>query len=162
MGRLDQGGHCRCCHGGDQDSGAPPSPCAATPCQEEEGLALAGPPSDPADAQHANSCARAPFRQLSQALSLRALQETPGLGNAPRPHSPTLPHLSYGVPPRPASAPPQKRTPRRPASYESNLSSLDERGRYWSVEAHEPADGDAANSARTDASRTSSDRQFEV
>lgn len=44
--------------------------------------------------------------------------------------------LALEFPPRPASAPPQKDTPRRSASYNevSNLASLEEHARYVSIE----------------------------
>lgn len=69
---------------------------------------------------------------LSQALSLRAMQERQRLDPGPppppppQPPSPAVPPRppSPAVPPRPASAPPPRSSPRRSASYSSSLSSL--------------------------------------
>ena len=98
---------------------------------------------------------------ISQALSLPALHDAPA-SDAP----PPVPPLSHAhARARPASAPPQKegRTPRRSASYNSNLHSLDERaseraGRYasfqWPLQSAQPLDEASP--------RTNSERQLEV
>ena len=79
----------------------------------------------------------------------------------PRPPSPA-------VPPRPASAPPQKdgRTPRRSASYNSSLSSLDERVR-WTTDKQQhgtppPQQQESGGSGRSRSGSAGSDKQFEV
>jgi len=93
---------------------------------------------------------------LSQALSLRALQETPGLEPEAPPLQPQRP-ASPAVPPRPSSAGPKVGTPRRSASYNSNLSSLEEaRVRYWTI------DKQQQSSVRSRSSSGASDKQFEV